>query len=62
MELDAPGRILLGMLDGHRTVEELAVAMRQTLAAQGLELPRETVGELSRRQLWLFARQGLLLG
>ncbi len=62
MELDAPGRILLSMLDGRRTADELAAAMRRTLAAQGLELPLETVGELSRRQLRLFARQGLLLG
>jgi hypothetical protein len=61
MDLDAPGRILLGMLDGSRTVDELAAAMRRTLAAQGLELPLETVGELTRQQLWLFARQGLLL-
>jgi len=61
MELDAPGRILLGMLDGRRTADELAAAMRQTVAAQGLELPLETVDELSRKQLWLFARQGLLL-
>jgi len=61
MELDAPGRILLGMLDGRRTADELTVAMRRTLAAQGLELPLKTVDELTRQQLWLFARQGLLL-
>ncbi|MDQ1315829.1 MAG: hypothetical protein QG662_1938 [Pseudomonadota bacterium] len=62
LDLDAPGRVLLGMLDGSRTVEELAAAMRRILAKQALDLPLETVGELTRQQLWLFARQGLLVG
>jgi SAM-dependent methyltransferase len=62
LDLDAPGRVLLGMLDGSRTVEELVSVMRQTLADQGMELPLETVGELTLQQLWLFARQGLLAG
>jgi hypothetical protein len=61
MDLDAPGRILLGMLDGSRTIDELAAVMQQTLAAQGLEMPLETVGELTRQKLWLFVRQGLLM-
>jgi hypothetical protein len=61
MDLDAPGRILLGMLDGSRTIDELAAVMQQTLAVQGLEMPLETVAELTRQQLWLFVRQGLLM-
>lgn len=61
MDLDAPGRMLLGMLDGTRTIDELAAAMQQRLAEQGLDMPLETVGELTQQQLWLFARQGLLV-
>jgi hypothetical protein len=49
------------MLDGSRTIDELAAVMQQTLAAQGLEMPLETVGELTRQKLWLFVRQGLLM-
>ena len=60
MDLDAAGRRLLGMLDGSRTLDELAAAMQQTLAAQGVDMPLATVGELTQQQLWLFARQGLL--
>ena len=62
MDLDAPGRMLLGMLDGSRTVDGLVIAMQQILAAQGLDMSLETVGELTQQQLWLFARQGLLVG
>lgn len=62
LDLDAPGRTLLGMLDGSRTVDELAALMRQTLADQGMALSPATVGELTLRQLWLFARQGVLTG
>lgn len=62
MDLDAPGRLLLGMLDGTRTSDELAAVMRQTLAEQGLDMPLEIVGDLTRQQVWLFARQGLLVG
>jgi hypothetical protein len=61
MDLDAPGRMLLGMLDGSRTLDELAAAMQQTLAAQGLDMPLATVGELTQQQLWLFAHQGVLV-
>ena len=60
MELDAPARILLGLLDGRRTVDELAAIMQATLAQSGLDLPLEAVTELTHQQLWLFARQGLL--
>lgn len=61
MDLDGPGRILLGMLDGSRTIDELAAAMQQMLAEQGRDMPLETVAELTQQQLWLFARQGLLV-
>lgn len=60
MDVDAPGRMLLGMLDGSRSVAELAAAMRSALADQGMALPLETVAELTHQQLWLFARHGLL--
>lgn len=60
IELDAPGRLLLSLLDGQHTTEELTPLMLQALAAQGLDLPAETVAELIRRQCWLFAHQGLL--
>ncbi|WP_018078764.1 hypothetical protein [Thiobacillus denitrificans] len=42
------------------TTDDLVVIMQATLAGQGLDMPRATVAELTRRQLWLFARQGLL--
>lgn len=61
MDLDPSGRVLLGLLDGSHTIEELAAIMQATLAEAGLELAPETVGELTRQQLWLFARQGLLV-
>ncbi len=60
IDLDPAGRILLGLLDGHHTIDELAVAMQGVLAEAGLTLPSETVAELTHRQLWLFARQGLM--
>jgi SAM-dependent methyltransferase len=61
MDLDEPGRELLGLLDGTRSLEELAATMRQRLAAAGLELPLDEVVELTAQQLWRFARQGLLV-
>ena len=60
MDMDAPGRILLGLLDGSRTADELAAVMRVTLAKAGVDRSPETVSELTHRQLWRFARQGLL--
>lgn len=60
MDLDAPGRLLLGLLDGSRTVDELAAIMRAALADAGQDLPLEAVRAMTHRQLWLFARQGLL--
>ena len=61
MDLDAPGRILLGLLDGSRTIDALAVIMQARLADAGEDQSLETVREMTRRQLWLFARQGLLV-
>ncbi len=61
MDLDAPGRMLLGRLDGSRTVDELAAQMQATLAQSGLDMPLERLSELTWQQLWLFARQGLLV-
>jgi hypothetical protein len=60
MDLDEPGRILLGLLDGSRTVDQLVDAMHAALAERGWGESRETLNELTRQQLWLFARQGLL--
>ena len=59
MDLDPSGRVLLGLLDGSRTIDELVAIMQATLAETGLA--PETVGELTHQQLWLFARQGLLV-
>jgi len=61
MDLDPAGRALLSALDGSRTVDELAAHMQATLAQSGLELPLDRVRELTCQQLWLFARQGLLV-
>ena len=60
MDLDEPGRVLLGLLDGSRSVDELVDAMQKLLAGRGWNGPRQTVSELVWQQLWLFARQGLL--
>ncbi len=61
LDLDAPGRMLLGSLDGSRTVDELAARMQGMLAQSGRDLPLERLRELTWQQLWLFARQGLLV-
>ncbi len=61
MDLDEPGRVLLGMLDGRRSIDDLVEAMRAMLEERGWQGPRETVRELTWQQLWLFARQGLLV-
>lgn len=60
LELDEPGRILLGLLDGSRTLDELAVVFRDVLADGGYEQTLETVQAMTHRLVWLFARQGLL--
>jgi hypothetical protein len=61
MDLDPAGRALLAALDGSRTLDELAVFMQATLAESGLQVPLERVNELTRQQVWLFSRQGLLM-
>jgi SAM-dependent methyltransferase len=61
MDLDELGRILLGLLDGSRTVDELVDVMHAALVERRWNGSREMVKELTRQQLWLFARQGLLL-
>ncbi|PKO63335.1 MAG: hypothetical protein CVU23_11285, partial [Betaproteobacteria bacterium HGW-Betaproteobacteria-17] len=61
MDLDAPGRMLLGRLDGSRTVDELAAQMQAMLAQSGRDLPLERLRELTWQQMWLFARHGLLV-
>ncbi|MBI3430689.1 MAG: methyltransferase regulatory domain-containing protein [Hydrogenophilales bacterium] len=61
MDLDAPGRNLLGLLDGSRTIDTLTGIMQARLADAGGDQSLETVREMTRRQLWLFARQGLLV-
>jgi SAM-dependent methyltransferase len=60
IDLDAAGRALLALLDGSRTLPDLVCAMQAWLGAAGFDLPVDRVGELTARQLWLFARQGLL--
>jgi Predicted methyltransferase regulatory domain/PKMT, C-terminal winged helix domain len=61
LELDAPARILLGMLDAGKSIDQLAAVMQATLAQAGLQQSREAIQEMTQRQLWLFARQGLLV-
>ncbi|KVW94198.1 class I SAM-dependent methyltransferase [Thiobacillus denitrificans] len=61
MDLDPAGRMLLSAMDGSQTVDELAATMQATLAQSGLEVQLQRVKELTWQQLWLFARQGLLV-
>lgn len=60
VDLDVPGRTLLSLLDGSRTLDELAGLMHAELAAQGHAFPAGQVREMTERQLWTFARHGLL--
>jgi SAM-dependent methyltransferase len=61
IDLDPAGRVLLGLLDGSRTVDELTAQMRASLAQSGVDIPLERLSELTWQQVWLFARQGLLM-
>jgi hypothetical protein len=61
IDLDPPGRMLLGLLDGSRTIDELTAQMRATLAQSGVDMPLERLSELTWQQVWLFACQGLLM-
>lgn len=60
LDLDAPARQLLGLLDGTRAREELARQMRAELGERGIERTAADVDALTDQQLWTFARQGLL--
>ncbi|MFO7541533.1 MAG: methyltransferase domain-containing protein [Thiobacillus sp.] len=61
LELDAPARILLGRLDGSRTIDELTDIMQAALGEAGEGVSLAVASELTQRYLWLFARQGMLL-
>lgn len=61
VDLDFAGRLLLGALDGSRNIDALAAWMQERLAENGLALPLDQVAELTRQQLWLYVRQGLLV-
>jgi SAM-dependent methyltransferase len=61
MDLDPAGRMLLSALDGSQTVDALVARMQAALAQSGLDLPIDRVTQLTWQQLWLFARQGLLV-
>ena len=61
LELDAPGRALLAMLDGRKSLPQLALAMQAMLEEQEIKLDVENIAALVDQQLALFARQGLLL-
>jgi len=61
LELDAPARTLLTLLDGSHSIDELTDLMQATLAEVGLVRSRQTIRDLTHQQLWLFARQGLLV-
>ena len=61
LDLDEPGRILLGLLDGSSTIDELAAILRDRLADAGWDGSPEAVRAMTHRQVWLFARQGLLV-
>ena len=61
LELDTPGRALLAMLDGTKSLPQLALAMQAVLEKQGIKIDVENIAALVEQQLALFARQGLLL-
>ena len=60
LDLDAPGRRLLGLLDGSRTLDELTGILRDELADAAGGQTLESVQAMTHRMVWLFARQGLL--
>ncbi len=61
LDLDKPGRMLLCLLDGSRTLDELTAILQNVLADAGYDQTLEAVRAMTHRQVWLFARQGLLL-
>lgn len=58
--LDAPGRALLAMLDGTKTLDQLTQIIRKWLVDAGQERDIGTVDNLVRQKIALFARHGLL--
>jgi hypothetical protein len=60
LDVDDYGRTLLGMLDGDHALDVLTAAMHAKLTDAGQSMDGDLVAELTRQQLWLFARQGLL--
>lgn len=60
LDLDEPGRMLLGLLDGSRTFDELTAILRNALADAGYDQTLEATQTMTHRLLWLFVRQGLL--
>ena len=60
LDLDGFARILLELLDGSRSVDQLATHMQAMLAQEGVMQPLERLIELTHQMVWLFARQGLL--
>ncbi len=61
IELDAPGRFLLAGLDGSRPADALAASLQAWAdESHAASLPTD-LADTIHRQLWLFARQGLLV-
>lgn len=58
--LDAPGRALLALLDGTHSIDQLTQTLRNWLMNVGQELDVQTVENLVRQKIALFARHGLL--
>ena len=60
LDLDAPARRLLSLLDGTRSRDVLARQMQAALEAAGEPHAIEAIERLIDQQLWTFARHGLL--
>lgn len=56
MHLDAPGARLLGMLDGRHDLDDLALAMAETMP----DADERDLRVGCERLLWTFARNGFL--
>jgi SAM-dependent methyltransferase len=60
LDVDVYGRTLLALLDGDHSLDALTAAMQAKLADASQSMDEGVVAELTRQQLWLFARQGVL--
>lgn len=58
--LDAPGRALLVLLDGTKSIDQLTQTMRAWLGEAEIGLDMQTVENLIQQKIALFARHGLL--